>query len=158
MAITAPVLKEYMGLPPDIVTITGGAVDDKTFIAAVGDGGEYVFTKDGSDWKLNGDIVVLSEYGVTAANDAKTITVEYTTTDVDVYINAAKSKTRAAGIPEYQNNAQYDMFILALATLYYDNRGFTYGGTYQSAVEENARNMINAFVLELRYAKEDDDG
>ena len=74
---------------------------------------------------------------------------------LQIYLNTAKSKARAAGIPNYKNNAQYDMFIYALAAMYYDNRGFTFGGTYQQAVEENARKMINSFVLELRHSGED---
>jgi hypothetical protein len=75
--------------------------------------------------------------------------------DLDLFIAAAKSKARAAGVPDYAHNAQYDIFILALAAMYYDNRGMSFPGTYQQAAEENARRMINAFVLELRYAEED---
>ena len=71
------------------------------------------------------------------------------------YLAAARSKCRAAGVPDYQNNAQYDMFLLALAGFYYDNRGLTFGGKYQDSVEENAQRMVNAHVLELRYAGED---
>lgn len=67
------------------------------------------------------------------------------------YLDAARSKARAAGIPDYEHNAQYDLFILALAAMYYDNRGM---GT-PLADPVNAQNMINAFVLELRHAGED---
>ena len=72
-----------------------------------------------------------------------------------IYLDAAVSKARSAGIPNYEDNAQYDMFIYSLAAMYYDNRGLTFGGAHQQAVEENARRMINSFVLELRYAGED---
>lgn len=75
--------------------------------------------------------------------------------NLEMYLAAARSKARAAGIPEYQNNALYKMFILSLAAMYYDNRGMTYSGSYQATAENNARNLINAFVLELRYAGED---
>lgn len=74
------------------------------------------------------------------------------------YFQAAKSKARAAGIPDYQNNAQYDLFILSLAAMYYENRGMAFSGSYQATAGENARKMINSFVLELRYAQEDGDG
>lgn len=73
---------------------------------------------------------------------------------LDTCLSAAKQKAKAAGIPEYENNAQYDLFILSLAAMYYDNRGFTFGGSYQATAEANARKMINAFVLELRYQQE----
>jgi len=67
------------------------------------------------------------------------------------YLDAAKSKCRAAGIPEYAHNAQYDLLILSLAAMYYDNRGM---GT-PLADPVKAQNMINSFVLELRHAGED---
>lgn len=73
-----------------------------------------------------------------------------------VYIAAAKSKARAAGIPDFQNNAQYDLFILALASMFYENRGMSFSVAYQATAEENARKLINSFVLELRYSMEDD--
>ena len=67
------------------------------------------------------------------------------------YLDAARSKARAAGIPDYEHNAQYDLFILALAAMYYDNRGM---GT-PLADPAKAQRMIDAFVLELRHAGED---
>lgn len=67
------------------------------------------------------------------------------------YLDAARSKARAAGVPDYQNNAQYDLFILSLAAMYYDNRGM---GT-PLADPVKAQHMIDAFVLELRHAGED---
>lgn len=75
--------------------------------------------------------------------------------DLETYIAAAKSKARAAGIPDYEYNAQYKMFLLALAAMLYDNRGMSFSGSYQATAEENARKLINSFVLELRYAGED---
>ena len=71
-----------------------------------------------------------------------------------LHINAAKTKARSAGIPDFKNNAQYDLFIYALAAMYYDNRGFTFSGTNLGSVEANARRMINSFVLELRHAED----
>lgn len=71
------------------------------------------------------------------------------------YLAAARSKARAAGIPDYESNASYDLFIYALAAMYYDNRGLAFSGSYQATAEENARKLINSFVLELRYAGED---
>lgn len=75
--------------------------------------------------------------------------------DLEAYVAAAKSKARAAGIPDFANNAQYDLFLHALAAMYYENRGMSFSGSYQATAEENARKLINSFVLELRYATED---
>ena len=72
--------------------------------------------------------------------------------DLNPYINAAKAKAAAAGVPDFQNNALYDLFIHALAANYYDNRGLASSGSYQATAEENARKLTNSFVLELRYA------
>lgn len=77
------------------------------------------------------------------------------TEDVSVYLNAARSKARAAGIPDFANNAHYDLFVLALADMFYENKGMAFSGSYQATAEENARKLINSFVLELRYASED---
>lgn len=74
--------------------------------------------------------------------------------DLGGYISAAQSKARAAGIPTFKNNAQYDLFIKALAGMYYDNRGMTFQNPADAA---NAQRMIDSFVLELRYAEDGDD-
>lgn len=74
---------------------------------------------------------------------------------LEIYLNSAKSKARTAGIPDFKHNAQYDLMILSLATMYYENRGMSFSGSYQATAEGNARNIINSFVLELRHATED---
>lgn len=74
------------------------------------------------------------------------------TINVEPYLNAAKSKARAAGIPAFESNAQYDLFIMALAGMYYDNRGMAFQDPADAA---NAQRMIDSFVLELRYGDED---
>lgn len=71
--------------------------------------------------------------------------------DLSVFLSAAQAKARAAGIPDYENNAQYDLFLLALAGMYYENRSMAFSGSYQATAEANARNLINSFVLELRH-------
>lgn len=75
--------------------------------------------------------------------------------NLERYIAAAKSKARAAGIPDFKHNAHYDEFILALAAMYYEHRGMTFSGAYQATAEENVRKLVNSYVLELRYATED---
>lgn len=75
--------------------------------------------------------------------------------NLEIYINMAKSKARAADIPDYKHNALYDGFILALAAMLYENRGMRFSGSYQATAEETVRKMINSYVLELRYAGED---
>jgi len=152
MAVTANSLREYLRLPPDTVTVTGGTVDRAAFIAAVTEGGTYAFTKQGEGWTLNGSAVDLAEYGITAESGeeaATEIMVEYLTIPVDLYLAAARSKAAAAGVPELANNAQYDLFIMALAAMYYDNRGMAFT---DPATARTAQNVINSFVLELRYA------
>ena len=77
----------------------------------------------------------------------------------ELALKAAKSKARVAGIPNFQNNAMYDLFLCALAGFWNDNRnlGFIGSGNRGTAnAEANSRALINSFVLELRYAKEDD--
>lgn len=71
------------------------------------------------------------------------------------FLNAARSKAKTAGIPEFEHNAEYDLFLLSLAAMYYENRGMAFSGSYQATAEENARKLINSFVLSLRYAQED---
>ena len=95
---------------------------------------------------------------VTVANFREYLNPAPDTTDaqLELWLNAAKSSAQAAGIPEYQDNAQYDLFIYALGTWYYDNRGMQVSGTYQATALETMQKMKNAFVLELRHAGEDE--
>lgn len=151
--VTAKKLKEYLNLPPDTYTLTGDAsIDLDAFAATVTESGTYTFIKGESGWTLNGSAATLSEYGITADLTETEITVEYSTINVDLYLQAAQSKARAAGVPTLTNNAQYDMFILALAAMYYDNRGMVFQNPADAA---NAQRMIDSYVLELRYATED---
>jgi hypothetical protein len=153
MAVTAKDLKEYLNLPPDIFTLTGsGSITKDTFAAAVEQSGTYTFMKTDDGWTLNGSAVTLSEYGITADEEETEISVDYLTINVDTYLNAAKSKARAAGVPTLTNNAQYDLFIMALAAMYYDNRGMAFQDPADAA---NAQRMVDSFVLELRYGDED---
>lgn len=75
---------------------------------------------------------------------------------LQLYLDSALSMARNAGIPNFRNNAEYDLFIYALATLRYDNRGLAFGGSYVAAQGDNAKDMINSFVIRLRHAQEDD--
>ena len=152
MAVGSDDLREYLRLPADEITVEGKATLDNTaWKAAVKKSGTYEFNKVNEEWLLNGATVDLSEYGIVPENTGTKIIVEYETENVDLYLKAAISKARAAGV-EASDNAQYDLFILALAGLYYDNRGMTFDDPRN---EQAVRNMINSFVLELRYAKSD---
>lgn len=71
------------------------------------------------------------------------------------FLDAAKSKARDADIPDFKNNAHYDLFILSLAGMFYENRGMGFAGSYKATSEETAMKMINSFVLALRNATED---
>lgn len=156
MAVTAAELKEYLRLPQDNITVVGEAtIDRAAFIAAVKKSGLYVFTKIETGWLLDGAPVLLNTYGITPGEDETEISVDCFTINVDKYLAAAKSKAKVAGIPAFENNAQYDLFIIALAAMYYDNRGMTFEEQEQG--EQAARNIINSFVNELRYAEEDEE-
>lgn len=74
--------------------------------------------------------------------------------ELSLWLNAARDKAKAAGIPDFKNNASYDLFLYALAAMYYDNRGMGFSGSYQQAAGDNATNMINNFVLSLRYSED----
>ena len=80
---------------------------------------------------------------------------DVTTAQLEGWIAAAKSEARTAGIPEFQRNAQYDLFIYALAAWYYDNRGMQVSGTYQATSLETKKKIEDSFVLALRHATED---
>lgn len=71
-------------------------------------------------------------------------------------LNAAKSKAKTAGIPDFKKNAQYDYFILSLAGYYYDQRSLLPASRPTNAERDDAlvQKMINSFVLELRYAED----
>ena len=79
------------------------------------------------------------------------------TTDAQLesWLASAKSEARTAGIPDFKNNAQYDLFIMSLAAWDYDNRGLQVSGTYQATALETKKKMTDSFVLQLRYASED---
>jgi hypothetical protein len=76
-------------------------------------------------------------------------------TIAELCLKTAKSKCRTADIPDFQNNAHYDLFLCALSSCWYDNRGLTFAGNGNASAEDNARRLVNSFVLELRYAEED---
>lgn len=80
---------------------------------------------------------------------------EITDEQLQLWLAAAKSEARAAGVPDFQNNAQYDIFIYALGTWHYDNRGMQVSGTYQATALETKKRITDSFVLQLRHATED---
>lgn len=156
MAVTSEDLKEYLKLPHDNITVMGDAtIDRAAFTAAITRSGLYIFSKTETGWLLDGVPVSLIDYGLIPNENETEISVDYLTFNVDRYLLAAKSKATTAGIPEFVNNAQYDLFILALASMYYENRGMAFEGQRTDYSEEAARKIVNSFVNELRYAKED---
>lgn len=80
---------------------------------------------------------------------------DITDAQLETWLAAAKSEARTSGVPDFSNNAQYDLFIMSLAAWYYDNRGLQVSGTYQSTALETKKKMTDSFVLQLRYAEED---
>lgn len=80
---------------------------------------------------------------------------DITDEQLNMWLASAKSEARTAGVPAFEHNAQYDIFIYALATWYYDNRGMQVSGTYQATALETKKKITDAFVLQLRHATED---
>lgn len=80
---------------------------------------------------------------------------DITDAQLSSWLAAAKSEARTAGVPDFRRNAQYDLFIQALAAWYYDNRGLQVSGTYQATALGTKKQLTDSFVLQLRYAKED---
>lgn len=77
------------------------------------------------------------------------------TSQLSMWLDAAKSEARSAGVPDFQNNALYDLFLYSLAAWYYDNRGLQVSGAYQATTRETMQKIKDSFVLQLRYATED---
>lgn len=73
---------------------------------------------------------------------------------LEICLDAAVSEAKTAGVPVFEHNAHYDLFILSLAAWYYDNRGMQVSGTYQATALATKKGLMDAFVLELRYAKD----
>lgn len=82
-------------------------------------------------------------------------TPDTTDAQLKMWLAAAQSEARTAGIPDFKHNAQYDLFIYSLGTWYYDNRGMQVSGTYQATALETKKKITDSFVLQLRYATED---
>ena len=80
---------------------------------------------------------------------------DVTSSQLESWLVAAKSEARTAGVKEFQHNAQYELFIYALAAWYFDNRGMQVSGTYQATSLETKQKIENTFVLALRHATED---
>jgi len=70
-------------------------------------------------------------------------------------LEAAKIKANTAGIlaEDHTDDPHYDLFIYGLAGYLYDNRSMAHVGSNPNRAGDDAatRDMINAFVLELRY-------
>ena len=71
-----------------------------------------------------------------------------------IYLRAAVEQSRNAGVPVFENNAQYDLFILDLAAELFENRAFGISGAYPDVTAANIQRMINANVLQLRHSKD----
>ena len=65
------------------------------------------------------------------------------------YLSAAMAKARSAGIPDFQNNALYDQFLLQFAGLLYEARSIDPNAADPAKVQM----LINSYVLPLRYTK-----
>ena len=59
-----------------------------------------------------------------------------------MFLSAAKASAAAAGIPDYSDNALYDIFLYGLASIFYDYR--------EMDASPDVMRFINAFALQLR--------
>ncbi|MBQ8616389.1 MAG: hypothetical protein IJ418_02635 [Clostridia bacterium] len=84
---------------------------------------------------------------------------DVTDDQLTLWLAAAKSDARTSGVPEYKNNAEYDLFIYSLGAWHFDNRGMRTAGTsFQSTSLDTYKRLKDSFVLQLRHATEDEDG
>lgn len=60
-------------------------------------------------------------------------------------LEAARARARTAGVPDYEDNAEYDLFLYTLGAIFHDCRG----GEFPA----EAQGVINSFVLSLRHGK-----
>lgn len=70
------------------------------------------------------------------------------TEDLTVFLSAAKASAAAAGIPDYSDNALYDIFLYGLASIFYDYR--------EMDASPDVMRFINAFALQLRCKEEEE--
>ena len=75
--------------------------------------------------------------------------------NLEMFLEAARKSMSDAGVSEQPDNPKYDLCLCALASFYYDNRGFSFSGAYQATAETNARKLINSMILELRHSGDD---
>ncbi len=73
------------------------------------------------------------------------------TEDLEGYLLAAKAKARSAGIPDFQDNAMYDQFLLQFAGLLYEARSMD----TEAADPAKVQMLLNSYVLPLRYSEDD---
>ena len=73
------------------------------------------------------------------------------TEDLEGYLLAAKAKARSAGIPDFQDNAMYDQFLLQFAGLLYEARSMD----TEAADPAQVQMLLNSYVLPLRYSEDD---
>ena len=73
------------------------------------------------------------------------------TEDLEGYLLAAKAKARSAGIPDFQDNAMYDQFLLQFAGLLYEARSMDTDAADPAKVQM----LLNSYVLPLRYSEDD---
>ena len=64
------------------------------------------------------------------------------TEDLTVFLSAAKASAAAAGVPDYSDNALYDIFLYGLASIFYDHR--------EMDASPDGMRFINAVALQLR--------
>lgn len=80
------------------------------------------------------------------------------TEDLSAYLEAAIAWCTNAGVTPRYADPLYDLLILKLAAQEYDNRAMGNMAGEPDKAEEARQRMLNAFVLNLRYAAAPDTG
>lgn len=105
-------------------------LDRDTFVAYVENSGTISISYDGSDWKVSGNTVTLSNYGITVSGtpiSGDSISIVYVKENRGTITVATPESMISTGWNLYDNTAGYAKVIK-----YSDSYGFMIGGTYTS--------------------------
>lgn len=98
------------------VGVTGVTVDKETFASKTKQGGRYIFTFSGAEWKLDGTAVALSDYGITIAGEPiegdkiyVDYSLEYTLTTETFYLMVDKTNCTEDAIEIPYGSSSYRM-------------------------------------------------
>ncbi len=145
MAVTTETLRRYLRLPPPPAAP-----------AAAGTGTAQ--PQDGTDAEENPAAEAATETAAETAPAETAAQPESDDPELKAYLDAAVALCTNAGVAYRENDPLYDLLILKLAAQEYDNRAMGNMAGEPDKAEEARQRMLNAFVLNLRYAAAPDTG